>query len=156
MEIGMSKFDDFALAITKNQKNIQRLVKSVIMDEDLSPAHLFVLRRICSNEQGASANQICKSLSYDKALVSRVIATLEQKNFVIRNPKDLGLKRGFRLIATDLGNEYVEQSYKAVERIEQYAVSGIGKEEQEIFFRVSMVIGDNLEEAVRHLKETED
>ncbi len=156
MEIEMSNFDNFALTITKNQKNIQRLIKSVIMDENFSPAHLLVLRSICSNEEGASANQICKSLSYDKALVSRVIASLEQKNFVVRNPKDLGLKRGFRLIATDLGNEYVEKSYMAVEKIEQYAVLGISKEEQEIFFKVLMIIGDNLEEAVRHLKETED
>lgn len=142
----MKRFDMFAIALTKSQKDFTRIMKNAMQEEDLKHIDAICIRTIAYIDGGVSASELCKMCFYDKALISRTLSELSAKGYITRNPEDEKLSRGYRYILTDEGKHIELKMNKFVSSLAESLTRGITDEEEDMCFKTAVKIFKNMQD----------
>ena len=148
----MRVFEVFVATLIRNQKNVQKIIDSIIEDNELRHNHILVLGILIQQKDGFSASDFCNIFNYDKALISRVTRQLANRGFICRNPKDEGLARGYKMIITEAGKEYMKADQKKLSKYIQMLMEGVTQEEQDVFLKTTEKFGRNLDKVRRYIE----
>lgn len=108
----------------------------------LSYSGYLLLMRLYAVE-GASQDQLAEMLSFDKAMVTRTIALLEEKDFV-RREKDGKDRRVRRVYLTEKGRAQQRYLQGFLEEWVTHISQGLHEEELQLFMRWMKVIADTV------------
>ena len=139
-------FEQFSLLILKMSKVVQKIKALEMVPFDLKAVHVMILYLLRMHREGLSVSELCRQTLDDKAAVSRAVAVLRERGYVI--PGDARLspvrptKEGEELAAYITGRAACAVSEGGV---------GLSDEERTRFFSVMETICNNLEKYQKKL-----
>ena len=134
------RFEAFMTGITVCYKCIQRIKTHEMTEFNLKGAHamcLFFLRR---NPEGLTSAQLCQLCAEDKATISRMLSTLQERGYV--ESADRKYRALIRL--TESGERIARRVDELVEQWVASGGDGLSEEERNVFYHSLGVISENL------------
>ena len=140
----ISRFRSFVSGITTCYKYIQRIKSMEMTEFGLKGTHVMCLFFLHHTPEGLTAAQLCQLCAEDKAAISRTIATLKEKGYIVAGVK----KYRAPLTLTDAGVEIAKQMDGMIYQWVGFGGDGISEEDRDTFYRVLEHISGNLRENV--------
>ncbi|MGD9625133.1 MAG: MarR family winged helix-turn-helix transcriptional regulator [Arcobacter sp.] len=109
---------------------------------DIAPEQRATLE-IIKYEKDVNQTKIAHILGKDKTTISRTLATLEKKNFILKKQID---KRTNLIELTKLGNEILEKSATQVKEFRSTLFSNLENEEVNVLVNLLEKVASNVEE----------
>ncbi|MGE4383346.1 MAG: MarR family winged helix-turn-helix transcriptional regulator [Arcobacter sp.] len=109
---------------------------------DIAPEQRATLE-IIKYEKDVNQTKIAHILGKDKTTISRTLATLEKKNFILKKQID---KRTNLIELTKLGNEILEKSATQVKEFRTTLFSNLENEEVNVLVNLLEKVASNVEE----------
>ncbi|MBR6790832.1 MAG: winged helix-turn-helix transcriptional regulator [Oscillospiraceae bacterium] len=141
----IQRFQSFVTGITICYKSIQQIKSTEMTEFGLKGTHamcLFFLHH--QDEEGLTAAQLCQLCEEDKAAISRTLATLQSKGFIVSEEK----KYRARLVLTESGREVASRMDTLIEQWVGFGGDGVSDEDRATFYRVLEAIALNLRDKV--------
>ena len=128
------RFDKFTLLIDGIHKSINKMKISTAPGLGVKGVHLFWIYTLAGYEDGLSSAELATLSGVDRSLVSREIAHLRAKGYIVSDGADA--KRGYnaRHRLTEEGRALSDKILEEVIRIQNLADRGISKEELSSFY----------------------
>ena len=82
-DIMIQRFEEFVSLISNIHKDIQKIKQDRMKQFGLSGNHVMCLFYLAKHEEGLTAANLCQLMSVNKAAVSRTLAELIEKEYVI-------------------------------------------------------------------------
>lgn len=141
----LRRFEDFVTGITVCYKYIQR-IKSLEMTEfGLKGTHVMCLYFLHHHVEGLTAAQLCQLCAEDKAAVSRTLAALQEKGFIVTGEK----KYRAALRLTETGEAVAQRVDALIERWVDCGGDGLTDEERAVFYSALDHIAGNLRKKLK-------
>ena len=138
----LQRFEDFVTGITVCYKYIQR-IKSLEMTEfGLKGTHAMCLFFLHRHPEGLTAAQLCQLCAEDKAAISRTLAILEEKGFILAGEK----KYRAVLHLTEAGEAIACRVDSLIAQWVSCGGDGLTEEERAVFYSALDHIAGNLRE----------
>lgn len=147
-----SHFEQFTLTLSSILKSIKKIEGSRMSRFGLRGSHVMLLYQLGLHPEGLTPADLAESGSVDKALISRTIADLQEKELVYTLPSG-GRKYKAKLALTEQGNEVAAFITSNVTEIQHQVSENIPPEELEIFYRTLFTLQANFIELAK--KESE-
>lgn len=147
-----SHFEQFTLTLSAILKSIKKLKDSRMTQFGLRSSHVMLLYQLGAHPEGLTPADLAESGSVDKALISRTISELQEKELV-RTMQAEGKKYKIRLCLTPSGIEVANYISTAVNKIQQQVSGDIPKEDLEVFYRTLFTLRDNFNELTQEKSE---
>ncbi len=144
MQLDSSVIDMFSVLIVQNNRSLQKIYSELLGDFGLKISDVACLMIIRHNVCGCSATAMRDATCYDKALISRMLAEMQEKGLVCRNPDDEDRQRGMRFILTEKGLDITHRIDRLSMLISQEIEKDIAKDELERFCLTGSKLTDNL------------
>ena len=135
----------FSRMLSVAQKSLLKLKNGKMERYGLGSAHTMCLCRLYESTEGLTKTRLAALCGVDKAQISRVIAELEEKEFVSANHKVSNYRQKYRL--TEPGRQITGEIMDAIAEINVFVSGSIPREDLEIFYRTLKTICDNLTKA---------
>ena len=138
------RFHTFVSAITLCYKSIQRIKAAEMTEFGLKGTHVMCLFYLHHEPAGLTAAQLCSRCEEDKAAISRTLAELTEKGYIL--PAQDGGKKKYRALMqlTDAGVEIAEKVDILIAQWVTAGGAGLSDEEREVFYRTLTIIAENL------------
>ena len=138
-------FEQFSLLILKMSKIVQKIKALEMVPFDLKAVHVMILYLLRMHREGLSVSELCHQTLDDKAAVSRAVAVLRERGYVV--PDDA------RFAPVRLTKEGEELAAYITGRAACAVSEGVGlsDEERTRFFSVMETICNNLEKYQKKL-----
>ncbi|MCL2862044.1 MAG: MarR family transcriptional regulator [Firmicutes bacterium] len=104
---------EIAIKMKKLMNKIEK-VQSILECEDMSFAQERIIFPIFRDEKGYSIQELSHEGGIAKSLVSRTVADLEKRGFVMRDKKSINQDRNYKIILTEKGKKFVENKNERV------------------------------------------
>lgn len=140
----INRFQSFVGGITVCYKYIQRIKNMEMTELGLKGTHVMCLFFLHHNSEGLTAAQLCQLCAEDKAAISRTIANLKEKGYIVSGDK----KYRAALTLTETGKEAAEQIDGLIYQWVGFGGDGISDAERDTFYHVLEHISNNLRENV--------
>jgi len=126
-----NKYDSAEVVIAKLKKLIKKIEQATAsFDSDLiSRSQIRVILPIIKDNKGYSMQELSELGSIDKALVSRTITDLEQKNIVARDKEKDSTVRNYQIILTPYGKELFDSYRTKAKELSVEWLNGVSIEE---------------------------
>ena len=147
-----SIIDLFSVLIVQNHRSMNKIYSDLLAECGLRISDVACLMIIRHNVGGCTATAIRDASCYDKALISRILAEMQEKGFICRNPEDKDKQRGVRFVLTNEGLEVTKRIDRLSLLVSREIESSLTREELERFFLMGSQLTDNL----RRLSENTD
>lgn len=135
------RFQDFLTGITVCYKYIQRIKNMEMTEFGLKGIHVSCLFYLHGNPDGLTAAQLCTLCAEDKATISRIVADLRGKGYILS-----GGEKNYRapLLLSAAGHALAEKMEPVI--LSWVAVGGDGLTEQQrsAFYESLKLISSNL------------
>lgn len=141
-----SLIDTFSVLLCQNIRFIQKLAPDELGRLGINLSHIVCMRIIDTNTGGVTARVLCETTGYDKALISRMLSTLDKLGYTERNPHDVNMRRGCRYVLTERGSQLIERMNDFFGDLSQTLVSGVDEKELKSFYRTAALFTDKLRE----------
>lgn len=128
---------------------MHKLFGIALDDSELNPASLLCLMMISMNSGGLSAGKLCEICCFDKALVSRTFKELERSGYIVRNPKDKELQRGYRMVLTQKGVQTADLAQARIHEFWSVTTDNISESELRAFYDTSLKLSLNMRKFVK-------
>ena len=139
----VERFERFSLAISEISYNWHKLSADEMKKYGLKSTHSVYLLTLFKYPEGLTAPQLCELCGKDKSDVSRMMAILEEKEFVKKEGIYQNLYKGtFKL--TEAGIEAAEAVRKRATHAVEYAGKDMTEEERVKFYTHLENIANNL------------
>lgn len=138
-------FEQFSLLILKMSKIVQKIKALEMVPFDLKAVHVMILYLLRMHREGLSVSELCRQTMDDKAAVSRAVAVLRERGYVVPDDARLspcGSRKREELAAYITGRAACAVSEGGV---------GLSDEERARFFSVMETICNNLEKYQKKL-----
>lgn len=145
------RFEKLTTGVSRIYKKIQKIKKHEMNALGLKGTQVMCIYYLASNPGGLTAADLCTKCNEDKAAISRVLAELEIEGFLSYEQEPSCKKYRNKVILTHKGNAYAKQINDTILQITEMSGAGITDKEREIFYRVLMIIADNIDEIERKL-----
>lgn len=142
------RFIQFSVAISKLNKQIQKLKTDGMQYFDLKGTHTLCLYQLLEHPEGMSFSQVAAGCDLDQALVSRTLAVLTQKELVEKSGLPGKYNALYRL--TPKGEAVVQQIRSIISQIQTLADQGITSEDLSVFYRVLYRLLANFQDMADH------
>jgi len=140
----LERFERFTSAISTATKCVVKLKAREVREKGLRATHVMTLVSIGkSGTRGVTATTIGKYCREDKAGISKDLATLKEKGYVV-SENEGEKKYRIRYFLTDTGRALYEKIRLDIREVVTRCGDGIDDSEREIFYRVFDKIVDNL------------
>lgn len=141
----IQRFEEFVSLISNIHKDIQKIKQDRMKQFGLSGNHVMCLFYLAKHEEGLTAANLCQLMSVNKAAVSRTLAELIEKEYVIYADQEEGKKYRAIVKLTEKGVSVTEQ----IDGIICEVVNEIGKDledkERNIMYRSLEIVSKNLD-----------
>ena len=140
----IERFERFTSAISTATKCVVKLKAREVREKGLRATHVMTLISIGkSGTRGVTATTIGKYCREDKAGISKDLAVLKEKGYILpRNESEK--KYRVRYVLTDMGQDLYEKIREDIRATVARCGDGVDDGEREIFYRVLDKIVDNL------------
>lgn len=139
----IERFERFSLALSEVSYHWHKLSADEMKKYGLKSTHSVYILTLLKYQDGLTASQLCELCGKDKSDVSRMMAILEQKNFVKKEGIYQNLYKGiFKL--TEEGIAVAESVRRKAALAVDYAGKDMTEEERTIFYNAFESIADNL------------
>lgn len=135
------RFDAFVTGITTCYKYIQRIKAMEMTELGLKGTHVMCLFYLNLNPEGLTAAQLCALCDEDKAAISRTVAELTSRGYIVTSDPQ---KYRARLCLTDAGAGIAVRMNDLIEQWVCTGGDGLSESERETFYRSLGVIANNL------------
>ena len=143
----LQRFQNFVTGVTVCYKYIQK-IKSVEMTEfQLKGTHVMCLFFLHHHPEGLTAAQLCQLCAEDKAAISRTLATLQERDYLVSGEK----KYRAQIRLTDAGRQVAERVDDLIQQWVGFGGDGLTEEERTVFYRALDKISRNLGENLKHM-----
>ena len=136
----IQRFEDFVTGITVCYKYIQRIKSMEMTEFGLKGAHVMCLFFLNRNRDGLTAARLCQLCAEDKAAISRTLATLQERGYILAGEK----KYRAVLRLTPAGETVANRFDDLICQWVGLGGDGLSEEERAIFYRALGHIADNL------------
>ena len=144
-DVMIQRFEEFVSLISNIHKDIQKIKQDGMKQFGLSGNHVMCLFYLAKHEEGLTAANLCQLMSVNKAAVSRTLAELIEKEYVIYADQEEGKKYRAIVKLTEKGISVTEQ----IDGIIYEVVNEIGKDledkERNIMYRSLEIVSKNLD-----------
>ena len=142
----INRFRSFVSGITTCYKYIQRIKSMEMTEFGLKGTHVMCLFFLSQNPSGLTAAQLCQLCAEDKAAISRSIATLKEKDYIVSD------KTKYRslLTLTETGIDVARQMEGMIQQWVGFGGDGISNADRDTFYRVLEHISCNLRDNVEN------
>ena len=136
--------DELVIKLKKLIKKIEGIQRQIVC-VDITPSQVRVIFPILKTGQGFTMQELSERGGIDKALVSRVIADLEQKGIVRRDNKKLDVaERNCKILLTPNGEEINNNIRHSLNKIKNSFDGVVTAHDMEHFVNtLNVLIGDN-------------
>lgn len=140
----IERFERFTSAISTATKCVVKLKAREVREKGLRATHVMTLISIGkSGTRGVTATTIGKYCREDKAGISKDLAVLKEKGYILpRNESEK--KYRVRYVLTDMGQDLYEKIREDIRATVARCGDGVDDGEREVFYRVLDKIVDNL------------
>ena len=138
------RFHTFVSAIALCYKSIQRIKSAEMTEFGLKGTHVMCLFYLHHEPAGLTAAQLCSRCEEDKAAISRTLAELTEKGYILP-AQDPGKKK-YRAVMqlTEAGVQVAEKVDVLITQWVTAGGNGLTDEEREVFYRTLTIIAENL------------
>lgn len=140
-------FFQFAVAISRLNKLVQKLKTKGMGHFDMKAAHTLCLYQLINAEEGMTFSQVAEGCDLDPALVSRVLQLLVARNMVYKDGAPGKYNARYRL--TPEGEAVGRQLQIWVARVQRRADVDIAPGDLKVFYRVLHHLLANFEAMTR-------
>ena len=135
------RFQDFLTGITVCYKYIQRIKNMEMTEFGLKGIHVSCLFYLHNNPEGLTAAQLCQLCAEDKATISRIIADLRAKGYVLS-----GAEKNYRapLKLSAAGQEVAQKMEPVILSWVAVGGDGLTEEQRTAFYDSLKLISSNL------------
>lgn len=141
----IGRFERFSLAIFEISRYWHKLASEELAAYGLKGSHAIYLTTMYRYKDGVTGPELCELCGRDKSDVSRTIAILQEKGFVIKNEVNQSLYRGM-LKLTPQGRSVAAQIGKRASLAVELAGKDLDAEERDCFYHALDSITANLRE----------
>ena len=138
-----SRYELLSAAISNIYHDIQKIERVEMAKYDLKGPYAQCLLALKRYPDGITAARLCEVCEKDKAAVSRILSELESSGMVTREIRN-GSRYRANLLLTEQGNIVAETVVDKARLAVELAGVGFNEEEREIFYRVLLIITENL------------
>ncbi len=138
------RFEAFVMGITSCYKYIQRIKSAEMTEFGLKGTHVMCLFYLQHYEEGVTAASLCRLCGEDKAAVSRTLATLRERGYVV--PEGRAYRALWHL--TDSGREIADHLDQLIEQWVGHGGDGLNDDERTVFYAALDKISANLRETI--------
>ena len=135
----------FSLHLNHAQKSLNKLKNKKMELYGLGSAHTICLCLLKKEPDGITKTDMAQRCGVDKAQISRVIAELEEKNYVSTSRNGSHYRQKYQL--TEQGKAVSEEIQQTIDEINSYVSGSISEEDLETFYRTFGIICNNLKNA---------
>lgn len=135
------RFDAFVTGITVCYKYIQRIKSAEMTEFGLKGTHVMCLFYLNQNPAGLTAAQLRNLCAEDKAAISRTVADLRGRGFVISD-SEKNYRAPLRL--TEAGHTIAKKVEELIEGWVTAGGDGLNNQERIDFYRSLAKISDNI------------
>ena len=139
----IERFERFSLAIAEVSYHWHKLSADEMKKYGLKSTHSVYILTLLKNPDGLTAPQLCELCGKDKSDVSRMMAILEQKDYVKKESIYQNLYKG-KYVLTDKGIEVAHNVRQRAALAVEYAGKEMNEEERAIFYSAFESIAKNL------------
>ena len=138
------RFHTFVSAITLCYKSIQRIKSAEMTEFGLKGTHVMCLFYLHHEPTGLTAAQLCSCCEEDKAAISRTLAELTEKGYILpaQDPGKKKYRAAMRL--TEAGVQVAEKVDVLIAQWVTAGGEGLTDEERDVFYRTLTIIAENL------------
>lgn len=136
-----SIFEQFTVTILKLNKLVQKIKLYEMQEYGLKTIHVMCMYYLKNNPAGLTASELVKLTLEDKAAISRALKTLQEKGFILYNPK----KYNALIRLTDAGRKVADEVSDKAERAVAAGSYVFTEEERACFYKALGTIASNLE-----------
>ena len=135
------RFEAFITGVTVCYKYIQRIKTMEMTELGLKGTHVTCLFYLSNHPKGLTAAQLCQLCAEDKASVSRTVADLTARGYIVKYSR-----KNYRtpLTLTAEGQEAAKLLDPLIDRWVMSGGDGLSEGEREIFYKSLARIGENL------------
>lgn len=150
----VERFEKLTIGIAQIYKSIQRIKKYQMHKLGLKGTHVMCIYYLSNHPGGLTAADLCEICKEDKAGISRILSELEHGGFIryeFANDK----KYRAKAVLTSKGLSCANAVNSMILRATKKGGVGITEEEREVFYRVLLLISDNLNQLCTELENGE-
>jgi len=141
-----NRFELFYSLINSASKSIQRIKAEKMKKYRLSAAHTTCLCRLAaSGDQGLTQGQLAALEAMDRAQISRVLADLRDRGYVLPADHTERYKQHYTL--SDSGREIAAEVQSIILDIHRFVSADLPEADIQTFYRTLRVIARNLSRA---------
>lgn len=137
----ISRFERFSYSLLSIYKSWCKLTGNVMENYGLKGTYAIYLLTIAGQDEGITAAQLSERCSRDKADVSRAVADMEQKGFIIKE----GNRYRAQLMLTEKGRELVERLENHADMAVNLAGADLSEEQRQCLYLCLETISDRLQ-----------
>lgn len=129
------RFGKFTLLIDGIYKSISRVKFEVAPDLGIKSVHVFWIYALSEHPEGMSSAELAQASSVDRSLVSREIAYLKARGYIVT--EEQGGKRSYnsRHLLTDVGKALAQKIRERALEVQKEVGEGIEKEDLCCFYK---------------------
>lgn len=140
----IQRFEDFISLVNTAHKSLQKIKTYEVKEFGLRGSHVMCVFYLGQNAGGLTAGEICEKCKEDKAAVSRTLACLIEKEYVVLM-NDANRKYKLKYVLTPKGKKaYEEICNHITNRVNEFG-EDLTDEERAVFYRAFGKIVDNFE-----------
>lgn len=137
------RFESFVTGITECYRYIQRIKAMEMTELGLKGTHVMCLFYLHRSDRELTAARLCQFCAEDKAAISRTVAELESRGYLVTSQPD-GKKYRAPINLTDKGEEVALRIESLIDQWVTAGGDGLSDRERTAFYATLGKIADNL------------
>ena len=139
------RFILFSSFLNRSHKSISRMKNKRMESYGLGSTHTMCLFFMYKHKDGVTKADLARLCDVDKALISRIIRDLTEKEYVESLTPKTAYKQKY--ILTDEGIRITDELHEAALEVTRFASESLSKEQIDNFYSTFRTICENLEKA---------
>lgn len=150
------RFEEFVSLLTGIYRDIQKLKDRYSKELELKTVHVFWLYLLSRHPEGMSASELARASKSTRALLSREIDQLTERDLIVAEPHGARRRYGWKFVLTERGRACADEISRIALEVQRQANVGITEEELLIFYRTLRTLLENFDKLTAgRQKETE-
>ncbi len=138
----IQRFEEFTSNISSCYKSVIKIKGHEMTEFGLKGSNVTCLFHLGKNPDGLTATELCSLCMEDKAAVSKSLAVLKEKGYVILEDSEKKYKGKYYI--TDSGKKVYDQIGVVIEKVVEKVGDGLTDEERNVFYKALGIIVNNL------------
>lgn len=141
----IDRFERFSIGIMEVFRYWHKITADEMEKLGLKGSYCTYFSVLSRFEEGITATQLCELCCKDKADVSRAVADLEKKGYIVKETNGANLYRA-KICLTEEGRRAAEYVQNRANLAVSLAGEGISEHDREIFYSAFQSIAEKLEQ----------